>query len=148
MKRFFLFLLLVGAAFPMKAGAEAEKGLLFRLLEKTAVVGPDLSLGDVADVIGPNRAVLDKLRRVNLGRAPAVGVTLKLTESFVKIALRREGYSLDSFVFDGPPVVEVVTQSQEMSTAGLLPEVKDFILKATEKLRKMSKWIWAGRKRK
>lgn len=99
-----------------------------RLPEKVTVIGPQISLGDVADVIGQNKAVVEKIRRVDLGRAPLAGQKLKLTQGYVKIALRRSGYSLKDVSVDGAETTEVLTQSQEFSTAGLLPELKKFVL--------------------
>ena len=96
---------------------------------KATVIGPQVHLGEVADVVGENKAVLEKLRRLDLGRAALIGTTLKLTRSYVKIVLRREGFSLKDFSFDGEEVEEVLTQSQEFSTEDLLPEVKTFVLK-------------------
>ncbi len=109
--------------------AEVNQSVLIRLPEKATVVGPELALGQVAEVIGENKMVLEKVRRLSLGRAALAGNVLKVTPGFIKIKLRQEGYSLKDFSFEGVETTEVLTQSVQMSTADLLPEVKAFVLK-------------------
>ena len=104
-------------------------GILVRLPERAMVVGPRISFGEIADVIGPNRAVLEKIRRIDLGMSASAGRTIKITQGYVKIVLRREGYFLKDFVFEGAQTTEVLTKRREISTEDLLPEAKAFILK-------------------
>ncbi len=122
----------IGVVFYFLSGwtpAFANQAVLIRILDKATVIGPQVHLGEIAEVVGENKAILEKLRRLDLGRAALVGTTLKLTQSYMKIVLRREGYSLKDFTFEGGDVVEVLTQSQEFSTGDLLPEAKSFVLK-------------------
>jgi flagella basal body P-ring formation protein FlgA len=129
-------LLLLGACFfsgalPLWAAPTGQE-IIIRLLVKTNVTGPRICLGDVADVIGPNSVVVDKVRRLNLSRAATAGDEVKISQSFIKIVLRKEGYSLNNFNFAGASVVEVFTRSQKVSTEDLLPRVKVFVLKETK----------------
>ena len=111
-------------------GAAAEnQGVLIRLPERATVVGPEIVLGQVAEVIGDNKAVLEKVRRLRLGSAAPAGKNLKVTLGYIKVALRREGYSLKDFSFEGVETSDVLTQSRELATGDLVPEVKDFIVK-------------------
>jgi flagella basal body P-ring formation protein FlgA len=52
-----------------------------------------------------------------------------VSQAFVKIAIRKAGYDLKDFSFEGAQATAVLTQSQEFSIAGLLPEMKAFIVK-------------------
>jgi flagellar basal body P-ring formation protein FlgA len=104
--------------------------ILIRLPEKATVVGPKISLGEVAEVIGDEKVMLERLRRLDLGRAAEAGRTIKLTQAFIKIALRRGGYSLQKIGLDGPELVDVLTKSQEISTSDLLAAAKSFVVKA------------------
>jgi len=99
-----------------------------QLPHKATVAGPAITLGEIAEVNGDNRAELEKVRRVKLSAAAPAGGTIKLTQGFVKVALRKEGYSLEALSFSGADVVEVLTQSQLFSLAGLLPDIKSFVL--------------------
>ena len=110
----------------LEAGYCAD-GVVIRLPEKATVVGPEITLGEIAEVIGNERTVEDRLRRLTLGRAAPVGDKVKMTLASVKIALRREGYSLEGFAFGGADAVEVLTSSQSLDSADLLPQVKAFV---------------------
>ncbi len=126
--RAFLSFCLLGLV--LRAAGAAE-GVLLQLPEKATVVGPQISLGEIAEVVTRNGATADRLRRLTLGRAAPAGLTVKMTLGYLKIALRREGYSLGDFAFGGAQTVEVLTQSQSFDPAGLSPQVKDFIVTQT-----------------
>ena len=95
---------------------------------KATVTGPTITLGEVADINGSDRTELDKLRRVKLSNAAPAGGTVKLTAGFVKIALRKAGFSLENLTFSGADSTEVVTRSQMFSVMGLLPDIKAFVM--------------------
>ncbi len=99
------------------------------MAEQATVVGPQVSLGQVADVIGENKAVVEKIRRVSLGKAALAGKSLKITLGYLKIALRRDGFSLKDFSFEGTETAEVLTQSRDFFPSELLPQVKSFVVK-------------------
>jgi flagellar basal body P-ring formation protein FlgA len=126
-------LLLLGACFFSSVlslwATAAEQDILIRLLAKANVTGPQICLGDVADVMGSNSPKTDKIRRVNLSRAASAGEKVKITQGFIKIALQKGGYSLGGFNFTGAPTAEVFTRSQEVSTEELLPRMKAFVLR-------------------
>ena len=112
--------------FSLKAGFCAE-GVVIRLPEKASVVGPEMTLGEIAEIIGNERTAEDRLRRLTLGRAAPAGHLVRLTLASIKIALRREGYSLEGFAFGGADAVEVLTSSQTLDPTDLLPQVKTFV---------------------
>lgn len=130
MKRSFVFggFCFFGLALQIALAAE---GVVIQLPEKATVVGPEISLGEIAKIIADDKGMGDRLRRLTLGRAAPIGSTAKLTLGYLKVALRREGYTLKEFSFGGAETVEVLTQSQSFDPAGLLPQVKDFILSET-----------------
>lgn len=117
-------------------GIAAQRGfaaqtIILRLPERATVVGPEISLGEIAEVIADNKAVADRLRRLTLGKAPPAGDKVKMSLGYLKVALRREGYTLQDFSFGGAETVEVLTQSQAFDPAGLLSQVKAFIVSET-----------------
>ncbi len=111
-------------AWPLLAAGPVD----IHLPQKATVAGSAISLGEVAEVSGENRAETEKVRRVKLSAAAPAGGTIKLTQGFIKVALRKEGYSLEKISFSGADVVEVLTQSQLFSLAGLLPDIKSFVI--------------------
>src|SRR5579871_5890848 len=109
----------------------AAQGVVLRLPEKATVIGPQISLGEIAEVLSDDKTVADRLRRMTVGKAAPAGGRVKLALGYLKVALRREGYNLQDFSFGGTETVEVLTQSQDFDPAGLLPQVKSFILEQT-----------------
>jgi flagellar basal body P-ring formation protein FlgA len=113
-------------AFPLNA---EESLLAIHLSEKSAVVGPQVSLGEVAELTGNNEAMIERVRRLVISRAAPAGERIKISQGYIKIVLRREGFSLEDFTFDGADTTEVLTQSQDFFPGDLLPDLKSFILK-------------------
>jgi len=109
----------------------AAQGVVLQLPEKATVVGPQISLGEIAEVISDDKTVADRLRRMTVGKAAPAGDRVKMTLGYLKVALRREGYNLQDFSFGGGETVDVLTQSQDFDPSGLLPRVKAFILAQT-----------------
>jgi flagellar basal body P-ring formation protein FlgA len=108
----------------------AEESLLgLNLSEKAAVVGPQVTLGEVAEITGNNVAMIERVRRLVVSRAAPAGERIKISRGYIKVVLRREGFSLDDFTFGGVDTTEVLTQSQEFFPGDLLPEAKSFVLK-------------------
>ncbi len=128
MKR--LIKLITGLLFGLMFYGNAIGGVLIvRLLENATVVGPRVSLGDVADLIGQNNGNLERVRRTAIGKAAPAGDSIKVTLDYIKVTLRREGYSLNDFSFEGSGASKVLTKSQKFSPSDLLSEVKAFVLR-------------------
>jgi flagellar basal body P-ring formation protein FlgA len=109
--------------------APVNQSILIQLPLKATVVGPRISLGEVANVIGKEKAAQEKIRRVSLGKAAPAGRTIKVSKNYIKITLRREGYAVEDIAIEGAESTEVLTQSQEFLAKSLLPEIKNFVLK-------------------
>ena len=107
-------------------------GVIVQMPEKATVVGPAIYLGEITDVACDNSAVAEKIRRVTIGKAAPAGDKIKITLGYIKVALRREGYSLNEFSFNGEDATEVLTRSQDFDPATLLGQIKDFVLKQTQ----------------
>lgn len=112
-------------------GVIAEESILIKVPEKVSVIGPQFNFGDIADVSGKNKAVLEKIRRIRIANAAQSGMVLKVSQGLLKITLRREGYSLKGIHFEGPETIQVLTQSQEFSTEEILPKVKAFAVQGS-----------------
>jgi len=103
--------------------------LIVRLTDMATVVGPNINVGEVADLIGAGNGNLERVRRLIVGTAAPAGDTATITQQYIKICLRREGFSLSDFDFEGADASKVLTQSQEFYPSTLLPEIKKFVLK-------------------
>jgi flagella basal body P-ring formation protein FlgA len=103
--------------------------LIIQLSENSTVVGPNITIGDVADLIGSGNGEQERVRRLIVGKAAPAGDVATITQQYIKISLRREGFSLSDFDFEGTESSKVLTSSQDFHPSDLLPEIKKFVLK-------------------
>jgi flagella basal body P-ring formation protein FlgA len=109
----------------------AEKTATIRFLGQATVTGPDITLGEIALVTADEKAFSERLDRVIVVRAAPPGQKVTITQSAVKIALGREGYSLEGFRLEGADSTLVLTETQEVKPDQLLEAAKAFILSQT-----------------
>src|ERR1700679_3542710 len=126
--KFFIKLALV-SFFGFVNGYAVAGPLIIRLTDAATVVGPNISIGEVADLIGSGSVNLERVRRLIVGKAAPAGDMATITQQYIKICLRREGFSLSDFDFEGADSSKVLTRSQEFYPSTLLPEIKKFVLK-------------------
>ncbi|HYL79847.1 MAG TPA: flagellar basal body P-ring formation chaperone FlgA [Candidatus Acidoferrum sp.] len=98
----------------------------------STVRGPEIRLGDIADIRGRDAALTERLRRIEVGRAPLPGLSRTLDLNYLKARLRLQQVDPESLVLDAPSAVSVTTQSQRVSGADLEAAVRQFILQARE----------------
>src|ERR1035438_1360865 len=110
-------------------GAETSSSI--RLLDQVTVAGPSINLGDVAKVTSDAKGMADRLKKLVLEKAAPTGQKVSITTDAIKIAMSREGYSLDGFRFEGALSTVVLTQTQAVSSDQLLEAAKSFILSQT-----------------
>src|ERR1700679_572358 len=130
MIRAFAFLVLILFGFLAQtawAQEDSNAQVLLRLPEKASVIGPDVRLGEIAEVITTDKALSERLLRLVIAKAPPAGGTISLAQAAVKVALYREGYELKTFEFSGPEATEILTSSQPYLESSLLPEAKKFV---------------------
>jgi flagellar basal body P-ring formation protein FlgA len=127
--RRFLFRFFVGILLTMSVKAYGlSSAVTIRLSDKATSVGPGILFSEISDISGENKVLLEKIRRLAVGRAAPAGEEMKLTQSYLKIVLRKEGYSTNDIFFEGAESVEVLTDSQEFSPEDILSEARAFIL--------------------
>jgi len=91
------------------------------------VVGPRIRLGEIAEVITDDQTLTERLLMLDLGRAAMAGEKMKISQSFIKIVLYREGYDLKTIQFSGADETQALTSSQDYLASRLLPEAKQFV---------------------
>lgn len=111
--------------------AMAVEEVVIQLPEKATVVGPDIKLGEIAEVITGDKALADRLRRLTVGKAAPIGSKSNMAVGYLKVVLKREGYDLQGFSFGGAEKVQVLSQSQSFDPEDLLSQVKTFIVGQT-----------------
>lgn len=101
-------------AAPPDASAAAVE---VRVLPHSEVTGSDYTLGEVAELDGPDLAVVRRLAALSLGRSPLPGRSQRLSESYVRARLNR--------ATDGVPVTVIVPQGAEVVRASQVVSGED-----------------------
>jgi flagella basal body P-ring formation protein FlgA len=94
------------------------------------VRGPEIRLGDIADIHGRDGGQVDRLRAIEVGRAPLPGLTRTLDVAYLKARLRLANVDLGTLALDAPSVISVTTASQQVSGADLVAAVREHLLAA------------------
>lgn len=95
--------------------------------ERSEVDGPDVLLGDVADIMSEDTSMAERLRTVKIANAAAPGDDLILTPQLVSIRLAGANLKYGDFAWAFPEKVRVVTRSQKVSGETLVSLVSEHI---------------------
>jgi flagella basal body P-ring formation protein FlgA len=125
---------------PMASAATSDHGgrpesaplAMVSLQAESTVRGPEIRLGEVAEIQGRDTALAERLRRIEIGRAPLPGLSRTLDLNYLKARLRLQQVDLETLVFDVPSAVAVTTASQRVSGTDLVKAVRQHILAARE----------------
>ncbi|NMB21551.1 MAG: flagellar basal body P-ring formation protein FlgA [Firmicutes bacterium] len=85
--------------------AEQEKVVIL-LPESVNIQGPDLLLGKIATITGPEELV-SQVEAINAGAAPLSGNSRRLTKAQIEVRLRQGGLDLKKIEFKGASTVQV-----------------------------------------
>lgn len=103
-------------------GEEQDQVTLF-LPESVNVVGRDLLLGAIAEIIGPPELV-DQVAKINAGTAPLPGSSRRLTKPQIEIRLRQGGLDLSKINFTGAQTIQIFGIA-EASTASSAQQINN-----------------------
>ena len=107
-----------------------EPSMTVSLRAESMVRGPEIRLGDIADIHGRDGGQVDRLRAIEVGRAPLPGLTRTLDAAYLKARLRLANVDLGTLALDAPSVISVTTASQQVSGAELVAAVREHLLAA------------------
>jgi len=109
---------------------EPRPRVVVTLRPESTLRGTEIRLGDVAEIQGQDEALAERLRKIEVGRAPLPGLTRTLDLPYLKARLRQQQIDLALVLFDAPPAVSVTTASQRVAGAELLAVIRQHILAA------------------
>lgn len=115
-----LALLLAGS---MLAGGTMADTLVLK--EQAFVRGPEVRLGDIADIQGDNA---EQLASISLGSAPQPGESKRVLAALVESRLRRAGVEPGEVEVRGAPQVQTTTLSQELTRHEVAASLREYIL--------------------
>jgi flagellar basal body P-ring formation protein FlgA len=107
-----------------------EAPLVVNLRPESTVRGPEIRLGEIAEVQGGEAEMVERLRAIEVGRAPLPGLSRTLDLAYLKARLRLAGVDPASLVLDFPQTVSIITASQQVTGTELLAAVREQLLAA------------------
>lgn len=90
---------------PMVCSAEDERVIVL-LPESVNVQGPELLLGNIAEITGPEE-LASQVAAINAGAAPISGSSRRLTKAQIEVRLRQGGVDLKKIEFQGASSVQI-----------------------------------------
>jgi flagellar basal body P-ring formation protein FlgA len=105
-----------------------EAPLVVTLRPESTVRGPEIRLGEIAEVQGGDAEMAERLRAVEVGRAPLPGLSRTLDPAYLKARLRLAGVDLASLALEVPRIVSITTASQQVTGSVLLAAVQEQLL--------------------
>lgn len=107
-----------------------EPSITVSLRAESAVRGPEIRLGDIAEIHGRDGGQVERLRAIEVARAPLPGLTRTLDLAYLKARLRLANVDLATLALDAPAGISVTTASQQISGADLVAAVREHLLAA------------------
>ena len=88
--------------------------IVITVASETRVQGPQITLGEVAELQGEPADIVARMRQVILGQAPAAGVERQLSQSSIVTQLKHHGFAIQSVQLQGAPQVRVLRAAQRL----------------------------------
>lgn len=126
----FFGIVLLGGAYVTSAvlsQATAQELLEVNLREKTVVVGPKVTLKDLAEIRDVSAARLQRAERLSLGFAPPPGESRVIPARLVRMELYKAGFLEKEVRVVGAQAVTVRTAFQHVSAQTLLQLLEQYI---------------------
>ena len=110
------------------------------------VQGPQITLGDVAEIQGEPTDTVARMRHVLLGQAPPAGVERLLSKSTLITQLKHQGLWTQDLQFQGAPQSRVTRASQRLDPQHMETVVRQALsrrLSQTTQRDQHSRYSWA-----
>jgi len=121
----YCLLLISGLAFsmaPSEANNVTNQEFAILLQAKVTVLGPDINLGDVGNIIIKDRKARAKLLSIRIATAAPPGESLEISLSQIKRRLKSAGLSKYVDLIQGPSHIRVMTAQIEIDKAIVMEE--------------------------
>jgi len=125
----FHLLLLLGGIVALTGNAWAKEAGGFIVLRESAEVrGPWILLRDIASIQADDSSLVEKLERIQVGRAPLPGLTRTLDLDRIKSRLRQHRINLALLRIEGPRAIVVTAGSRLIRGEELFQAAKAYVV--------------------
>ncbi len=116
-------LLLTAHETPALNWAQATKGhqplLSIKLRARSTVLGPGITLGDVARIVMDDAVQSRRVRSIKIGEAPPPGESTEISLTYIKKCIESSGFGELVEHISGPRNLRVITAHREIDKAFL-----------------------------
>jgi flagella basal body P-ring formation protein FlgA len=78
-----------------------------RLLEKVEINAAKISLGAIAQIDGGNQHLIQRLKQIDIGKAPLPSRSRVIAIDYIRLRLKQNGFSLENFDLQGSSGVKI-----------------------------------------
>jgi flagellar basal body P-ring formation protein FlgA len=111
------------------SAAFAAAGIQLELLERAFVSGPMIVLHDIVNLPdGTEAALNDRIRNLDLGRAPAPGSSRLINPEYITMKLKQNGIDTAEFMWSGADGVLVSRKTKVVSSEEIVECARKFVL--------------------
>jgi len=127
--RFFLCLVICFALFLTGTLPRlSEAGLIsIKGLEKAEINSNDIYLGQITRIRGDDQALVQRLKRIVIARAPLPGKSRRINENYIQLRLKQEKIDLSKIRLAAPKGIEAIRGFVEVTKEDITRVVSDFI---------------------
>lgn len=118
---------LVSVALLLPTLAPCDATVRIHLSQKAKVDAETITLGNVADILGPDPQQTDAMGGIELGRSPLPGQSAWVHPGQVASALKQHGWAEDQYAITGSGPVKVVRNYAAISSESIRSAVVEFI---------------------
>jgi len=106
----------------------SDAGMIsIRGLEKAEINSNDIYLGQIAKIRGDDQALVKRLKRIVIAKAPLPGKTRRLKENHIRLRLKQERIDLSQIRLTAPEGIEVIRGFVVVTKEDIKRAVSDFI---------------------
>ena len=100
-----------------------------RVLEQAKVRSKLIRLGEISEIEGEDRLLVEKLKSIVLGKAPLPGEMKEISGNYIEAKVRQNDIDSLALRLNLPKKIQVVSEAVELSSQKIEEMVKQFILK-------------------
>lgn len=106
----------------------AQDSVVINIDSLAQVRAPRIEIGEIAEIAGADEGLVEKIKAIELGRAPWPGYARAISVLDIKKALSEHSVDLADVVFEGTDAVKVETRCVTVAGEKMVSLVQDYIM--------------------
>ena len=111
----------------LAASTVAAQITTIKVLENGEVKGPNIHLGEIAQIDGDDPQLVQALSEVVIGKSPLPSRMRVIETQFIKLRLRQKGFNVSAFNLGGSPKINIIRSYIEIGKKEIQEILSDFL---------------------